>query len=107
MIVEKMENKKNIDSEISVKSVVNYLKDLSISETYDENVLSIMGNEFSGLYRLNKNLYENPILVSSTDGVGTKIKIAMMAKDHTSIGLDLVAMSVNDVLVYNARPLFF
>ena len=51
--------------------------------------------------------YKNPVLVSSTDGVGTKIEIAEMMKNHTTIGIDLVAMCVNDLKTSGAEPLFF
>ncbi|MEA2077277.1 MAG: phosphoribosylformylglycinamidine cyclo-ligase, partial [Candidatus Marinimicrobia bacterium] len=62
---------------------------------------------FGGLYSLNTADYERPVLVSSTDGVGTKLKIAFMMDKHDTIGIDLVAMCVNDVAVQGARPLFF
>jgi phosphoribosylformylglycinamidine cyclo-ligase len=62
---------------------------------------------FGGLYSLNLANIERPVLVSSTDGVGTKLKIAFMADKHDTIGIDLVAMSVNDVVVQGAKPLFF
>jgi phosphoribosylformylglycinamidine cyclo-ligase len=62
---------------------------------------------FSGLYSLDVSLYENPVLVTSTDGVGTKIKLACMMGKHDTIGIDLVAMCVNDIAVQGAKPLFF
>ena len=62
---------------------------------------------FSGLYSLDVSRYENPVLVSSTDGVGTKIKVACMMGKHDTIGIDLVAMCVNDIAVQGAKPLFF
>jgi len=62
---------------------------------------------FSGLYSLDVNQYENPVLVTSTDGVGTKIMVASMMDTHDTIGIDLVAMCANDIAVQGAKPLFF
>ncbi len=62
---------------------------------------------YAGLFSLDVSAYKNPILVSSTDGVGTKIKIAIMANEHKGIGIDLVAMCVNDIITCGAKPLFF
>ena len=62
---------------------------------------------FGGLYSLHTEGIEKPVLVSSTDGVGTKLKIAFMMDKHDTVGIDLVAMCVNDVAVQGAKPLFF
>jgi phosphoribosylformylglycinamidine cyclo-ligase len=62
---------------------------------------------FGGLFSLNINQNKQPVLVSSTDGVGTKLRIAFMMDLHNTIGIDLVAMCVNDIVVQGAKPLFF
>ncbi|MFW5957740.1 MAG: phosphoribosylformylglycinamidine cyclo-ligase [Desulfosalsimonas sp.] len=76
------------------------------SKTPRTGVMGEIGG-FSGLFSLNTTGYKNPVLVSSTDGVGTKLKIAFMMNKHDTIGVDLVAMCVNDVIVQGAKPLFF
>lgn len=62
---------------------------------------------FSGLFPLDGKKYKNPVLASSTDGVGTKLRIAQLMNKHDTIGIDLVAMCVNDLLTCGAKPLFF
>lgn len=78
----------------------------SIKTTARKEVVSGIGG-FGGLFRLNSVDLKNPVLVSSTDGVGTKLRVAQLLDKHDTIGIDLVAMSVNDVVVQGAEPLFF
>ncbi|EIW00572.1 phosphoribosylformylglycinamidine cyclo-ligase [Thermoanaerobacter siderophilus] len=73
-------------------------------KTLTDNVLEGIGG-FAALFEI-KN-YKNPVIVSSTDGVGTKLKIAFMMDKHDTVGIDLVAMCVNDIIVTGAKPLFF
>ena len=74
--------------------------------TFTQGVLSDIGS-FGGLFRLESARYRDPVLVASTDGVGTKLKVAFLAGRHNTIGLDLVNHCVNDILVQGAEPLFF
>jgi phosphoribosylformylglycinamidine cyclo-ligase len=78
----------------------------SIKTTARKEVISGIGG-FGGLFHLNSIDLKDPVLVSSTDGVGTKLRIAQLVDKHDTIGIDLVAMSVNDVVVQGAEPLFF
>jgi phosphoribosylformylglycinamidine cyclo-ligase len=73
--------------------------------TFTPGVLSEIG-AFGGLFRLDRNRYQDPVLVSSADGVGTKLKIAFMTGRHGTVGADLVNHCVNDILVQGAEPLF-
>ena len=84
---------------------VELLKPLA-KRTLRPEVLSGLGG-FGGLFALNQSKYKNTVLVSGTDGVGTKLKLAFELDSHETIGIDLVAMCVNDILVQGAEPLFF
>lgn len=85
----------------SVKLMSNHVK-----RTFRPEVMTDIGG-FGGLFALNKEKYSEPVLVSGTDGVGTKLKIAFLMDKHSSIGIDCVAMCVNDIVCSGAEPLFF
>ncbi len=82
---------------------VKLMKEYS-SKTFIPGVLNGLGS-FAGMFELGK--YKNPVIVSGTDGVGTKLKIAFQMKVYDTVGIDCVAMCVNDVLCHGAKPLFF
>lgn len=83
---------------------VNLIKPLA-KKTYNPQVLSGIGG-FSGLFKIAGG-YREPVLVATTDGVGTKLKIAFLLNQHQTVGIDLVAMCVNDLITLGATPLFF
>ncbi len=77
-----------------------------VASTFRKGVITEIGG-FAGLFSLDADNYKQPVLVSGTDGVGTKLKLAFMTGIHNTVGIDLVAMSVNDIVVTGAKPLFF
>ena len=89
--------------------LVNYISKIS-RKTHKKNTekkfFKNIGS-FGSIFDLSQLKMNNPIIVSSTDGVGTKIEIANMLKKYNTIGIDLVAMCVNDLIVQGAKPIFF
>lgn len=77
-----------------------------VKKTFIDGVMSDIGG-FGGLFSIDKDKYDEPVLVSGTDGVGTKLKMAFIADRHDTVGIDAVAMCVNDVVCSGAKPLFF
>lgn len=93
-----------VDKEAGYKEV-ELIKGL-IKKTHIPGVLSDIGG-FSGLFQLDTNKFKEPVLVSGTDGVGTKLRVAFMMDKHDTIGEDAVAMCANDILCQGAKPLIF
>ncbi len=96
------------DAGVNIKEgnrLVKSIKPLTRS-TFRREVIADIGS-FGSLFKFNSSKYTKPVLVSSTDGVGTKLKIAFMLNRHNTVGIDLVAMCVNDILTSGAEPLFF
>jgi phosphoribosylformylglycinamidine cyclo-ligase len=77
-----------------------------VHSTYNENVLTNIGT-FGGMFRLDTDSMAEPVLVSSIDGVGTKVKIAAMMDKYDTVGMDIVNHCVNDILVQGAKPILF
>ena len=84
---------------------VNDIKEI-VENTHSENVMHGLGG-FGGLFKLPLKDFRSPILVSGTDGVGTKLELAQNLNFHSEVGIDLVAMCINDIITCGARPLFF
>ena len=96
--------KAGVDVE-AVYKVVSMIKNL-VKQTHSKNVLENIGS-FASLFDISKLKIDDPVLVSGTDGVGTKLKLAFQLNKHSTIGQDLVAMCVNDIVCVGAKPLFF
>ena len=96
------------DAGVDVEAGNQFVKKISpiVKATYRPEVLNDLGG-FGALFSIRKDKYDNPVLVSSTDGVGTKLNVAFLLDKHDTIGIDLVAMVVNDIIVQGAEPLFF
>lgn len=96
------------DSGVDVDGGNNFVRRIApiVRATFSERVITDIGG-FGALFSAAFPEYEEPVLVSGTDGVGTKLKIAQMLGRHDTIGIDAVAMCVNDIVVSGARPLFF
>ena len=91
-----------VDKEEGYKSV-SLIKNM-VKKTYNKKVLNDLGS-FGALYKLGR--YKNPVLISGTDGVGTKLKLAFHTGIYSTVGIDCVAMCVNDILCHGGKPLFF
>lgn len=91
-----------VDKEEGYKTVDKIKK--AVAETHNPSVLNSLGS-FGAFYEIGG--YKNPVLVSGTDGVGTKLKVALDTKQYGSIGIDCFAMCANDILCHGAKPLFF
>ena len=91
-----------VDKEEGYRSVEKIKE--KVKKTYNKNVMNELGS-FGALYKLGE--YKKPVLVSGTDGVGTKLKIAFETGIYNTVGIDCVAMCVNDILCHGAKPLFF
>jgi len=96
--------KAGVDVERGYEAVERMKK--HIERTKRPEVLGGIGS-FAGLFELTKDAYEEPVLVSGTDGVGTKLMLAFEMDKHDTVGIDLVAMCVNDIIAQGAQPLFF
>jgi len=96
------------DAGVDINKANLFIKKIKpiIKTTSRKEVMGDIGG-FGGLFHLEIEKFKDPVLVSSTDGVGTKLKIAQIMNKHDTIGIDLVAMSVNDIIVQGAEPLFF
>ena len=96
--------KSGVDIEAGDEAV-RRIRDLA-EATFTPNVLSNIG-AFGGLFHLDSSKYQDPVLVASADGVGTKLRVALLANRYDTVGVDLVNHCVNDILVQGAEPLFF
>ncbi|WP_457643006.1 phosphoribosylformylglycinamidine cyclo-ligase [Persephonella sp.] len=96
------------DAGVDIEKADRFVEQIKgfVKETFDKNVITPIGG-FAGAYLLEIAQMKQPVITSSTDGVGTKLKIAQIMNKHDTIGIDLVAMCVNDLITTTSKPLFF
>ncbi|WP_461834365.1 phosphoribosylformylglycinamidine cyclo-ligase [Desulfothermus sp.] len=96
------------ESGVDIEKASNFITKIKevVKSTYTKGVLSDIGL-FGGMFKLDISNIESPVLVAATDGVGTKLKLAFQLNKHDTVGIDLVAMNVNDIVVHGSKPLFF
>jgi phosphoribosylformylglycinamidine cyclo-ligase len=96
------------DAGVDIDAGERFVEEITpmVKSTLRPEVIGSLGG-FSGLFSLDTGRHRDPLLVASTDGVGTKLKVATLAGNHQTVGIDLVAMCVNDIVVCGAEPLFF
>ncbi len=96
------------DAGVDIEKADKFVEQIKgfVKGTFNKNVITPIGG-FAGAYLLEIAKYKEPVITSSTDGVGTKLKIAQILDKHDTIGIDLVAMCVNDLVTTTSRPLFF
>jgi len=96
------------DAGVDIEKADKFIEQIKgfVKGTFNKNVITPIGG-FAGAYLLEITKYKNPVITSSTDGVGTKLKIAQIMDKHDTIGIDLVAMCVNDLITTTSKPLFF
>ncbi len=96
------------DAGVDIEKADQFVQQIKgfVKDTFDKNVITPIGG-FAGAYLLELAKFKQPVITSSTDGVGTKLKIAQILDKHDTIGIDLVAMCVNDLVTTTSKPLFF
>jgi len=96
------------DAGVDIEKADKFVEEIKgfVQKTFTKNVITPIGG-FASAYLLEISKYKNPVITSSTDGVGTKLKIAQQLNKHDTIGIDLVAMCVNDLVTTTSKPLFF
>jgi len=96
------------DAGVDIEKADRFVEDIKslVKSTFNKNVITPIGG-FASAYLLEVAKYKNPVITSSTDGVGTKLKVAQIMDKHDTIGIDLVAMCVNDLITTTSKPLFF
>ena len=96
------------DAGVDIEKADHFINEIKkyVKKTFNQNVVTPIGG-FAGAYMIELAKYKQPVITSSTDGVGTKLKVAQILDKHDTIGIDLVAMCVNDLITTTSKPIFF